>query len=234
MSNGAGQYGGSMADASSDAATKARPKTSSSATGASITEPNVPDAPTDSRPIRRFLKGAWPLLLVGLPAWVTLLGLTFGLFPGPEPVTSPPVRSVAVTDLGLAERDRDLGDGRVANAVVFAVETAGDVADDIAVDWLVLDSQTKRHLPESPSPERWGVIDVDTETDRVVGEIIIAPPADHPGCVVVRVFLQPAAAVSAAADESTGRLLLDVADTTAFDPIDPFNPACPDSALPRI
>jgi hypothetical protein len=232
MADSTGQHSGSVAGASSDAASNARIKISSSA-GAPIAEPSVPAAPVEPSPLRHFLKGAWPLLLMGLPAWVTLLGLTFRLFPGLQPVASPPVHSVTVTDLGLAERDRDLGDGRVANAVVFGVETADYVAGDIAVDWLVLDAQTKRHLPESPSPERWGVIDVDTESDRVMGEIIIAPPADHPGCVLVRVFLQPAAALSAPGDERTGRLLLDVADTAAFDPIDPFNPACPDGALSR-
>jgi hypothetical protein len=211
---------------------RSRARAWSLATGTPIAASPAHAAPMQPQPVRQVRTGTGPVL-TGRPALVTVIGLTFRLFPGLQPAASPPLRSVTITDLGLAERDRDLGDGRVANAVVFAVETAGSVADDIAVDWLVLDAQTKRHLPDSPSPERWGMIKIDIEDDRAISEFVIIPIADCPARAMVRVFLQSAASLSAAADESTGRLLLDVADTAAFDPIDHFNQACPDGALPR-
>lgn len=182
-----------------------------------------------------LLKGAWPFFLSALPALVTLIALSLRLFPWLEPSAPPEVRSVTITDVVFGERNRDLGDGVVANAVYFEVEAVGynaeDAADDIAVDWLVFDAQTRQRLEEQMMPERWGVIVFGTRSDRVVGEIVIPPPANHAGCVFVRVQLQPLA-IAAAAESSGAGLMLDIADSTPFDPFDPANPDCPDEPMP--
>ena len=178
-------------------------------------------------------KAAWPFFLSALPALVTLIALSLRLFPWLEPVPPPEARSVTITDLAFAERNRNLGDGVVANAVLFEVEAVGynadDAADDIAVEWLVFDAATRQRLAEQPDPERWGVIVFGTRSDRVVGEIVVPPPANHAGCVFVRMQLQPLALAAGAAEVDGGAdLMLDVADTPPFDPFDPTNPDCPD------
>jgi hypothetical protein len=180
-------------------------------------------------------KVAWPFFLSALPALVTLIALSLRLFPWLEPAPPPEARSVTVSDLSLAERSRDLGDGVVANVVLFDIEAVGynadDAADDIAVNWLVFDAATRQRLAEQPDPERWGVIVFGTRSDRVVGEIVVPPPANHAGCVFVRVQLQPLALATGAAETGVGAdLMLDVADTPPFDPFDPANPECPDVA----
>lgn len=167
-------------------------------------------------------------LVAGIPAIATFVGIAFDLFPALEPEAPPEVRAVTITDVALAERDKDLGDGRVADALLFEVETVGYDEDDIAVDWLVLDAKMRERLPEMETPERWGVIDIDTRSDRVVGEINVPPPSNHTGCVFVRVLLQPESATSEAPGPNQPRLLLDAADTAPYDPIDPANPLCPD------
>jgi hypothetical protein len=183
-----------------------------------------PPAPA---PAVSALKTSWPILLSGLPALVTLLALMFSLFPWLEPVPPPDVRGVSVSELVLGERNKDLGDGRVAHSVFFEVETVGYDAEDIAVDWLVYDAQTRERLREFSEPARWGVIDINTRSDRVVGEIDVPPPAEHSGCVFVRVVLSPATTGAIPTDPTSARLLLDVADTNPFDPFDAFNEACP-------
>jgi hypothetical protein len=185
-------------------------------------------------PVGAFWRVAWPFFLSALPALVTLIALTLRLFPWLEPVAPPEARSVTITDLAFAERNRVLGDGVVANAVLFEVETlgydAGDASDDIAVDWLVLDAATRQRLAEQPDPKRWGTIVFGTRSDRVVGEILVPPPADHAGCVFVRVRLQPLALANGTVDATPGaELMLDVADTRPFDPHDPENSDCPDA-----
>ena len=177
----------------------------------------------------RSLRNTWPVFVSGLPALLTLLALTFSLFPWLEPVPPPEVRSVTVSELFLGERDRDLGDGRVTNIVYFGVESVGYDAENIAVDWLVIDAATRQRLREQPTPERWGVIDIGTRSDRVVGEIDVAPPFDHVGCVFVRVLLSPQ--VKGGGTPAAG-LLLDVADTAPFDPYDAANPDCPSIEAP--
>ena len=188
-----------------------------------------------SGPTGRPLRGVWPVFLAGLPALVTLVALSLRLFPWLEPTPPPDVRNVAITDLVFGERNRDLGDGVVANVVFFEVEVVGynadDPTDDIAVDWLEFDAQTRQRLEEHMLPERWGVIVFGTRSDRVVGQIIIPPPANHVGCMFVRVQLQPFATASAG-ESSEGNLMLDIADTAPFDPFDPTNPDCPDELLP--
>lgn len=190
---------------------------------------NAPPAPTSLG----VWKAAWPFFLSALPALVTLIALSLRLFPWLEPVPPPDVRSVTITDLAFAERNRELGDGVVANVVLFEVEAVGynadDEGDDIAVDWLVFDAATRQRLAEQPDPERWGVIVFGTRSDRVVGEVVIPPPANHAGCVFVRLQLQPLALAAGAAATGEGAgLMLDVADTPPFDPYDPMNPDCPD------
>jgi hypothetical protein len=160
---------------------------------------------------------------------VTLVALTFSLFPWLEPAPPPDVRSVTITQLVLGERNKDLGDGRIANSIYFEVETVGYDAENIAVDWLVYDAVTQERLDEPPEPVRWGVIDIGTRSDRVVGAIEVPPPADHAGCVFVRVFLTPYQAAGQTPEPYDPRLLLDVADTAAFDPYDATNDRCPAS-----
>ena len=178
-----------------------------------------------------ILRGSLPLLISGLPALLTLIALAFSLFPWLEPTPPPEVRSVTVTDLTLGERNKDLGDGRSANAIFFEVETVGYDAEDIAVDWLVLDALTRERLPEVETPVRWGVIDIGTRSDRVVGEIDVPPPANHTGCVFVRVLLRPHIVSEGTPEMPATGLLLDVADTPPFDPFDPTNASCPESAV---
>ena len=175
------------------------------------------------------LRGTLPLFISGLPALLTLIALAFSLFPWLEPTPPPEVRSVTVTDLGLGERNKDLGDGRTANAIYFEVETVGYDAEDIAVDWLVLDASTRERLSEMDAPRRWGVIDIGTRSDRVVGEIDVPPPSNHTGCVFVRVLLRPHVAAEGTPELPATGLLLDVADTAPFDPFDPTNASCPES-----
>ena len=196
----------------------------------------------------RTLKGVWPVFLAGLPALVTLIALSLRLFPWLEPTPPPEVRSVTITELVFGERNRDLGDGVIANVVFFEVEAVGynaeDDADDITVDWLMFDAQTRQRLEERLTPERWGVIVFGTRSDRIMGEIIVPPPVNHVGCVFVRVQLQPFAVASERAAESSegsamvesagGDLMLDVADTPPFDPFDPTNPDCPDEQIPSL
>jgi hypothetical protein len=196
----------------------------------------------------RTLKGVWPVFLAGLPALVTLIALSLRLFPWLEPTPPPEVRSVTITELVFGERNRDLGDGVIANVVFFEVEAVGynaeDDADDITVDWLMFDAQTRQRLEERPTPERWGVIVFGTRSDRIMGEIVVPPPVDHVGCVFVRVQLQPFATANeppAATSEGSelvesagGNLMLDVADTPPFDPFDPANPDCSDEQMPLL
>ena len=180
--------------------------------------------------ITQTLRGTWPALLAGIPALLTLAALTFSLFPWLEPSAPPAVRSVTITELALGERNTHLGDGKIANSVFFDVEIVGYDADDIAVDWVVYDARTRERLRERPDATRWGVIDIGTRSDRVVGEIHVPPPADHNGCVFVRVLLQAyleTAGTPASASSGTS-LLLDVANTAPFDPHDAANPVCPD------
>jgi hypothetical protein len=190
--------------------------------------------PAQPRPILELLKGAWPVLIAAMSALATFLGLTFRLFPGLEPTPPTQVRSVTVTDLGIGERARDLGDGRAANAIYFALESVGYTANDIAVDWLIFDALTKKRISEWPTLEPWGVINFETTSDRLVGEIVVPPPADHTGCVFVRVLVRTAAVASGASDQTIPAWLLDLADTDAFDPIDPQNPDCPDTWRPHM
>jgi hypothetical protein len=180
----------------------------------------------------RLVRASWPALVAAVPALVTLVALTFSLFPWLEPAPPPEVRSVTITDLALGERNKDLGDGRVANAIYFEIETVGYDAENIAVDWLVYDAETRERLDETAEPVRWGVIDIGTRSDRVVGEIEAPPPADHAGCVFVRLLLQPQLVAGETADPAQSRLLLDVADTAPFDPYDATNERCPDSPPP--
>jgi hypothetical protein len=177
------------------------------------------------------LRGTLPLFISGLPALLTLIALAFSLFPWLEPAPPPEVRSVTVTDLILGERNKDLGDGRTAHAVFFEVETVGYDAEDIAVDWLLLDAATRERLAEMDTPIRWGVIDIGTRSDRVVGEIEVPPPADHAGCVFVRVLLSPHVVAGETPESPDTGLLLDVADTATFDPFDPTNASCPEPAV---
>lgn len=177
------------------------------------------------------LRGTLPLFISGLPALLTLIALAFSLFPWLEPTPPPEVRSVTVTDLVLGERNKDLGDGRSANAIFFEVETVGYDAEDIAVDWLVLDASTRERLPEMDAPKRWGVIDIGTRSDRVVGEIDVPPPSNHTGCVFVRVLLRPHVVAEGTPELPATGLLLDVADTAPFDPFGPTNASCPESAV---
>jgi hypothetical protein len=180
------------------------------------------------------LRGTLPLFISGLPALLTLIALAFSLFPWLEPTPPPEVRSVTITELILGERNKDLGDGRTANAIFFEVETVGYDAENIAVDWLVLDALTRERLPELDTPIRWGVIDIGTRSDRVVGEIEVPPPSNHAGCVFVRVLLRPHLVTSATPELPATGLLLDVADTAAFDPYDPTNASCPESAVAAV
>jgi hypothetical protein len=171
-----------------------------------------------------LVKAVPPSILAFLSLWL------FVFFPWLRPWEPPVERRIAISDLVLGERDKDLGDGRIANAIFFEVEALGYDADDVAVDWLTFDVQTRRRLEEMPTSERWGIIDFDTRSDRVIGEIDVPPPVDHPGCVFVRVLLRPVtASVNAAA-------MLDAADTPAFDPSDAMNPACADGtpAVPPL
>jgi hypothetical protein len=177
------------------------------------------------------LRAMLPLFISGLPALLTLIALAFSLFPWLEPTPPPEVRSVTVTELILGERNKDLGDGRTANAIYFEVETVGYDAEDIAVDWLVLDAVTRERLAEVDSPIRWGVIDIGTRSDRVVGEIEVPPPANHDGCVFVRVLLRPHVVAGETPEEPDTGLLLDVADTAAFHPYDPTNASCLEPAV---
>jgi hypothetical protein len=177
------------------------------------------------------LRGTLPLFISGLPALLTLIALAFSLFPWLEPTPPPEVRSVTVTELVLGERNKELGDGRSANAIFFEVETVGYDAEDIAVDWLVLDALTRERLDEVQTPIRWGVIDIGTRSDRVVGEIEVPPPANHEGCVIVRVLLRPHVVAGETPEVPDTGLLLDVADTTPFHPYDPTNASCPEPAV---
>lgn len=174
----------------------------------------------------RGLRGTWPLFVSGLPALLTLIALAFSLFPWLEPTPPPEVRSVTITDLALWERNKELDDGRTVHTVIFEVETVGYDAEDIAVDWLVIDAVTRERLAEHTTPLRWGVIDIDTRSDRIVGEIEVAPPSNHVGCVFVRVVLQPHTVPGGTPVLAPARLMLDVADTAAFDPYDATNAAC--------
>jgi hypothetical protein len=170
------------------------------------------------------LVNAVPLSILAFAAlWV------FVFFPWLRPWEPPVERRVSITDLVLGERDKDLGDDRLVDVIYFVVKAFGYDADDIAVEWLEYDVQTRQRLAEMPTPQYWGVIDFDTRSDRVIGEINVPPPEDHPGCVFVRVFLWP--------DRANGdSALLDAADTAAFDPLDSANPACADGtpAVPPL
>jgi hypothetical protein len=221
---------GDMAEAT---ALAARAEASAAPAEGALTPPLALQTAPTAKPARkfdwRFLKGSWPALVAGVPALVTLVALMFSLFPWLEPAPPPEVRSVTITQLVLGERNKALDDGRVANSVFFEVETVGYDAEDIAVDWLVYDAVTQERLDEPENPVRWGVIDIGTRSDRVVGEIEVPPPADHVGCVFVRVFLTPFLRAGQTPETVDSRLLLDVADTDAFDPYDPTNNRCPDS-----
>jgi len=168
-----------------------------------------------------LVKAVPPSILAFLSLWV------FVFFPWLRPWEPPVERRISITDLVLGERDKDLGDDRLVNVIVFVVEAFGYDADDVRVDWLEYDVQTRQRLAEMPTPEPWGVIDFDTRSDRVIGEIDVPPPEDHAGCVFVRVRLRP--------DTSNGdtAALLDAADSAAFDPINGTNPDCPD-ATPAV
>ncbi len=73
------------------------------------------------------------------------------------------------------------------------------------------------------------MIDLSTQSDRIVGEIYVTPPADYNGCVFVRVLLRSHMATVGTPDARNGlALLLDIADTAPFDPFDATNPSCPD------
>ena len=211
--------------------TTSRESTAAAATRAA----EAAQAATESARAQRIewssLRAMLPLFISGLPALLTLIALAFSLFPWLEPTPPPEVRSVTVTELILGERNKDLGDGRIANAIYFEVETVGYDAENIAVDWLVLDAMTRERLAEVDSPIRWGVIDIGTRSDRVVGEIEVPPPASHDGCVFVRVLLRPHVVAGETPEEPATGLLLDVADTAAFHPYDPTNASCPEPAV---
>jgi hypothetical protein len=180
-------------------------------------------------PSTQSLRNSWPALVAGVPSLLTLVALAFSLFPWLEPIPPPTVRRVTITDLTLGERNTKLDDGRTANSIYFDVEIVGYDAEDIAVDWLVFNAATRERLREPAHPVRWGVIDLGTRSDRIVGEIHVPPPADFNGCVFVRVLLRPytAPAATPTAFEASP-LLLDIADTAPFDPFDAANPSCPD------
>src|SRR4051812_6956960 len=110
------------------------------------------------RSVWQTLRASWPALISAIPALVTLVALSFSLFPWLEPTPPPTVRGARVSDLSLGERNVDLGDGRVTNAIDFAVEISGYDADDISVDWLVLDAQTRERLQEPEQSGHWGTI----------------------------------------------------------------------------
>jgi hypothetical protein len=224
---------GNVVDSEPSPASLAPPEDLSASSGRPLSSPLAIQSSAATEPASqsnwRFLKGSWPALVAGVPALVTLVALMFSLFPWLEPAPPPEVRSVTITQLVLGERNKALDDGRVANSVFFEVETVGYDAENIAVDWLVYDAVTQERLDEPEIPVRWGVIDIGTRSDRVVGEIEVPPPADHVGCVFVRVFLTPFLRAGQTPETVDSRLLLDVADTDAFDPYDPTNDRCPDS-----
>ncbi len=160
-------------------------------------------------------------ILAFLSLWI------FVFFPWLRPWEPPVERRISINELALAERDKDLGDGRLVNAVYFVVEAYGYDGDPVSVDWLLYDVQTRQRLAEMQVPRRWGVIDFSTRSDAVMGEIEVPPPENHPGCVFVRIFLHPNS------PNANTAAILDAADTAAFDPIDATNPQCPD-ATPAV
>jgi hypothetical protein len=200
--------------------------------GLSETELSAPLSSPQADQVLAFLKHAWPVLLAAIPALATFLGLAFRLFPSIAPIPPPEERRVMVTELGLGERDRDLGDGVIVDVVYFTVELVGYTADDVAVDWLLFDAASRTRIGEAEAATPWDVIDAETAADRVVGELAFPPPDGHPGCIFVRIVLAWAAAPIPAAGQP--RLLLDVADSDPFDPTDPLNMDCPDSKHVRL
>jgi hypothetical protein len=180
------------------------------------------------RALMDFSTWLWGLVSAVPPSILAFLSLwVFVFFPWLRPWEPPVERRISITDLVLGERDKDLGDGRFVNAIFFVVEAFGYDDDDVAVEWLEFDVQSRRRLAEIPTPQPWGVIDFDTRSDRVIGEIDVPPPENHPGCVFVRVLLRP--------ETSSGdtAALLDAADSAAFDPLDATNPECAD-ATPAV
>lgn len=162
-----------------------------------------------------------PSILAFLSLWV------FVFVPWLRPWEPPVERRISITDVVLGERDKDLGDDVFVNVIVFVVEAFGYDGDDVTVEWLEYDLQTRQRLRELPTPEHWGEIDFNTRSDRVIGEIDVPPPEDHAGCVFVRVRLRPYTTTGDA------EALLAAADSAAFDPFTGMNPECPD-ATPAV
>ena len=196
-------------------------------TAAEVSRSAVPAGRTGRQAAAELSTWLWGLVKAIPPSILAFLSLwVFVFFPWLRPWEPPVERRISITDLVLGERDKDLGDGVVVNAIFFVVEAVGYDADDVAVEWLEYDVQTRQRLEEMPTPEPWGVIDFDTRSDRVIGEIDVPPPENHPGCVFVRVLLRP--------DRPNGdAALLDAADSAAFHPTNGTDPDCPD-ATPAV
>jgi hypothetical protein len=175
-----------------------------------------------------YFKSAWPVFLAGLPALVTLVALTFDLFPALRPVTPPEVRRVQVSNAAVVERQRTQPDGEVVNVVFFDVEAVGYDADGIEVATLWIDEATRRRI--EPDLQRHGILTTNTRTDRVVGWVDVpypfALPPDSSGCLFVRVLLYVAPEEGEAEAIDRAPYLLDYADTTPFDPYDLGAGAC--------